>query len=428
MVDEVQDLTQAELLLLLEVSTDRNGHFLCGDTAQTISRGVGFRFSDVQALFAASATGTRLDDNGAGAAAEPVNVPPLRSLSCNYRTHDGIVQCAAAIVSLLCQLFPNCIDRLDSEQGHFRGPQPALIPDTDPAAVAESMLGADDIDLTLEFGANQAVLVRNEAAKEKLPAALKAGLVMTVEESKGLEFDDVCIYDFFSDSPASKEWMVLYSKGMQRDEVSESARAREFDDHEHLLLCEELKQLYVALTRARKRCFLFDQSATKREAAFKYLTRIGVAESGLEAQQLALASTAARSTPEEWVHRGENFLQDKMYRQAEKCFLRGGDEAHALYAGGYRKCAEKSWTSCKEGAVCFLAAAAHCNLPAPERVQARKNAAAAYYQAGKRADAVNECEAASELFDHARHVLQQLGLGPANGGLIHDVAWGALVA
>jgi hypothetical protein len=43
--DEVQDFTQAELLMDLRLVSDPNGLFLCGDTAQTIARGVGFRFT-----------------------------------------------------------------------------------------------------------------------------------------------------------------------------------------------------------------------------------------------------------------------------------------------------------------------------------------------------------------------------------------------
>ena len=51
LIDECQDLTQAELSLLLEVAHDKDALYLCGDTAQTISRGVGFRFADVRTLF-----------------------------------------------------------------------------------------------------------------------------------------------------------------------------------------------------------------------------------------------------------------------------------------------------------------------------------------------------------------------------------------
>lgn len=43
------------------------------------------------------------------------------------------------------------------------------------------------------MGANQVILVRTAAAKAKIPADLRDGLVLLVEESKGLEFDDVLI-------------------------------------------------------------------------------------------------------------------------------------------------------------------------------------------------------------------------------------------
>ena len=41
-----QDFTQAELLLGLRVVADPNGLFFCGDTCQTIARGIGFRRGD----------------------------------------------------------------------------------------------------------------------------------------------------------------------------------------------------------------------------------------------------------------------------------------------------------------------------------------------------------------------------------------------
>ena len=49
-VDEVQDLTMAELLLIHQFC-DPTMSFLAGDTAQTIARGVGFRFTTLRTLF-----------------------------------------------------------------------------------------------------------------------------------------------------------------------------------------------------------------------------------------------------------------------------------------------------------------------------------------------------------------------------------------
>ena len=74
-IDEVQDLVQAEIGLLLRTAADKNGLAIFGDTAQTISRGVGFRFADVKELFHAHAA---RGDAG-------VLVPPLQQLGVNYR-------------------------------------------------------------------------------------------------------------------------------------------------------------------------------------------------------------------------------------------------------------------------------------------------------------------------------------------------------
>ena len=50
-VDETQDFTQAELCLLLRLCQNPNDMFLTGDTAQSIMRGISFRFSDLKSLF-----------------------------------------------------------------------------------------------------------------------------------------------------------------------------------------------------------------------------------------------------------------------------------------------------------------------------------------------------------------------------------------
>lgn len=136
--DECQDLTMGELSLLLKAASDKGGLFVCGDTAQTISRGVGFRFTDVKVLF----------HEVCGAS------PPLDYLGRNYRTHGGIVDCAAVVVSLLSKLFPTSVDKLERETGHFAGPQPALIHETDPVSLLGIMLAPDDVGMQ-EMGANQ---------------------------------------------------------------------------------------------------------------------------------------------------------------------------------------------------------------------------------------------------------------------------------
>ena len=50
------------------------------------------------------------------------------------------------------------------------------------------------------FSSPKVILVANEMAKEKIPEELGLALVLTVYEAKGLEFDDVLLYNFFTDS------------------------------------------------------------------------------------------------------------------------------------------------------------------------------------------------------------------------------------
>lgn len=52
----------------------------------------------------------------------------------------------------------------------------------------------------IEFGAHQAILVVNDAARDNIPEELNLGLILTIYEAKGLEFDDILLYNFFKDS------------------------------------------------------------------------------------------------------------------------------------------------------------------------------------------------------------------------------------
>jgi ATP-dependent exoDNAse (exonuclease V) beta subunit len=67
----------------------------------------------------------------------------------------------------------------------------------------------------IDFGSEQVILVRNDEARRNLPPSLaESAIVLTVFEAKGLEFNDVLLWDFFKDSPAEKE--VLMKRKLHR--------------------------------------------------------------------------------------------------------------------------------------------------------------------------------------------------------------------
>ena len=197
-VDEVQDFTQAELSVLLRCCRDPNGLFLTGDTAQSIMRGVSFRFEDLKTLFYKV---QQKAEHVKGAV--KIHVPQLQQLTINFRSHSGILQLAASIIDLLKEFFPNSFDCLPGDEGMFPGPIPAVLQSCNVSDLALLMRSNKREASSIEFGAHQVIIVQSEDSKKALPDVLKAGIVLTVFESKGLEFDDVLLYNFFCDSKVS---------------------------------------------------------------------------------------------------------------------------------------------------------------------------------------------------------------------------------
>ena len=193
-IDEVQDFTQAELTLLLHCCRWPNGLFLTGDTAQSIMRGVSFRFSDLRSVFYYI---SKHVDRSRGQQVK-LRVPQLHTLTQNFRSHSGILQLAASVIDLLMYFFSSSLDKLPRDQGMFPGPKPVLL-SCDFNDLALLLRGNRREASAIEFGARQAIIVQSEETKKDLSNKIKA-IVLTVFESKGLEFDDVLLYNFFSDS------------------------------------------------------------------------------------------------------------------------------------------------------------------------------------------------------------------------------------
>ena len=198
-VDEVQDFTQAELSILLRCCKDPNNLFLTGDTAQSIMRGVSFRFSDLRSLFYKAKKQAKNIRKKT-----MVTVPVVDELTINFRSHSGVLKLAASVIEVLQKFFPNSFDRLPGDKGMFPGPIPTLLDSCNFSDLALVLRGNKRESSAIEFGAHQVIIVQSEGAKRALPSELQAGIALTVFEAKGLEFDDVLLYDFFKDS---KVWI-----------------------------------------------------------------------------------------------------------------------------------------------------------------------------------------------------------------------------
>ncbi|KAG9040943.1 hypothetical protein FS837_012934, partial [Tulasnella sp. UAMH 9824] len=202
-IDEAQDNLIIDGALFRSLCPNPHGLSFAGDTAQTISIGSAFRFSELKSFL------YRLerDDKSVKRGTRRAVDPHLFQLSINYRSHGGIVRAAGHIVLLLNSYFQQSIDKLPPEVSY------------------------------IDLRAMKVIIARDEDTAAKLRDEIKqAAIVLTLYESKGMEFDDVLLYNFFADSSATEaNWRALFQAHKE---------SRAFDVRRHAILQSELKSFY----------------------------------------------------------------------------------------------------------------------------------------------------------------------------------------
>jgi hypothetical protein len=60
------------------------------------------------------------------------------------------------------------------------------------------------------FGGERVILVHDDQSQQELQSKVKdSALVLTILQSKGMEFEDVFLYDFFTTTPYSSDFQIL---------------------------------------------------------------------------------------------------------------------------------------------------------------------------------------------------------------------------
>ncbi|CAE6534820.1 unnamed protein product [Rhizoctonia solani] len=326
-VDEAQDNLLIDTKLLHSLSNNPHGIFMAGDTAQTISAGSAFRFEDLKAFL------WRLEeqDEAVRCGKRDAIHPALFHLAVNYRSHGGIVDCASSVVELISELFPYSIDKLSKETGLIDGPKPLFFSGWDREVVRFEQFLQGEADTRIDFGASQVILVRNEAARAALRSQVgEIGLILTLYESKGLEFDDVLLYNFFEDSvPSAATWRVILH-GLEGARLGPVPR---FDEIRHAVICTELKNLYVGLTRARNHCWIWDVSA-KAEPMKLFWKEKGLIT--LCGPDDPMPQLSASSSEADWAKSGRLLFNKALYPQAMFCFEKAGLLVERDITGAYQ--------------------------------------------------------------------------------------------
>ncbi|KAJ3362796.1 hypothetical protein GGF31_001326 [Allomyces arbusculus] len=305
-VDEAQDLSMAQIALLSLICANPDGFLFAGDTAQTITCSA-FRFQDMKAT-----SYTEFLNRIQESSYRNAKVPPLHTLTQNFRTHVGVLQLAARLVELLVQYFPQSIDQLEPEKALNDGPLPFLFHGDEDAFIRQ-VFGTSSRRCSL--GASQAILVRDDSEKECVLQMMRRheledGQVLTIFEAKGLEFNDVLLFNFVSASPF-KKWKLL-------------AKGQHIDPMEHATLAHELKLLYVAVTRAKEGLWIYEERGEGNT-----LLNMLADETLVRRHSLidSILTFTRESDPVLWEQQGLKLLDSMQYHLAHTFFKRAGNTA-----------------------------------------------------------------------------------------------------
>ncbi|XBH98118.1 hypothetical protein VPH35_127679 [Triticum aestivum] len=336
-VDEVQDLTMTQIALLKYVcrNFDEGFHF-AGDTAQTIARGVDFRFEDIRSLFYTTFLSETEACNQGNKHGKQCHLSDMFQLTQNFRTHSGILRMAQSIIDLLYFFFPSSVDKLNPETGLVYGEPPVVLETgNDKNAIVNIFGESKSKDGNPHgFGAEQVILVRDDATKKQIVDLVgKQALVLTIVECKGLEFQDVLLYNIFSSSPLRNKWRVVYGYMKNKNILSspEEISHPEFDRNKHCLLCSELKQLYVAITRTRQRLWICETADDYCRPMFDFWNKLCLVEVRLLDSSFIEAMKTGSST-DDWRRRGTKLFNEGHFEMATMCFEKANDAYREKWA------------------------------------------------------------------------------------------------
>jgi hypothetical protein len=270
-VDEVQDLTTIQLQLILTALREPHQFLLCGDANQIVHPNF-FSWSRLKSFF--------YQQDGLAAPAELIRI-----LHNNYRNAIAVTEVANRLLKLKHARFGS-VDRESNYLVHSTVETSGtvlLLADTEPIT--------RELNQKTRQSTRFAVIVMHPEHKPAARAHFQTPLIFSVQEAKGLEYDNIILYNFTS---ADEERFRDITRGVSAEDVRAEelryARAREKDDKSLEMYKFHINALYVAITRAVENLYLIE--ANPGQCLFEVL--------GLQRWEERLALAEHGSSLDEW--------------------------------------------------------------------------------------------------------------------------------
>ena len=239
-VDEVQDLTNIQLYLIIKSLRQAQGFILCGDSNQIVHPNF-FSWSKVKSLFYRQEDLQNSDEL-------------IRILNTNYRNSPQVTDIANKILKIKNQRFGS-IDKeshyLVECNSHNQG-EVLFLQDT--------AANRQELDNKTKASTLFAVIVMTTEQKPAAQQYFSTPLVFTIQEAKGLEYENIILYNFLSPEEASYREI---SKGVSAADLEQDmkyARVKDKTDKSLEIYKFYINALYVAITRAVKNLYWIESS------------------------------------------------------------------------------------------------------------------------------------------------------------------------
>ncbi len=237
-VDEVQDLTNAQLFLILKSLKTPGQFILCGDSNQVVHPNY-FSWSNVKTMFY---TQDSLDNE-------------MRILRTNYRNSPQVTDLANRLLKIKNARFGS----IDRESTYLVNPI-----STKPGEVVclpDNAKIKQELNQKTRSSTQFAVVVMSNEDKAEARKVFQTPLLFSVQEAKGLEYENIILFNFVANK--SREFIEI-TRDVQRADVEADdlryARAKDKTDKSLDAYKFYINSLYVAVTRAVRNLYILEST------------------------------------------------------------------------------------------------------------------------------------------------------------------------
>lgn len=236
-VDEVQDITNIQLQLILR-SLKKPGHFiLCGDSNQIVHPNF-FSWSNIKSMLYSSET------------MEARKV--TRILQSNFRNSTAVTDLSNKLLRIKQKRFGS----IDRESNYLMNSQTEQCGEI--IFVKDMDRAKRELNQKIRRSTRFAVIVMRDEDKSAVRQFFDTPLLFSIQEAKGLEYENVILVNFISNERASFLEIISGVSPEDLDTDLEYMRARDKKDKSHEAYKFFINSLYVAVTRAMQKLYLIE--------------------------------------------------------------------------------------------------------------------------------------------------------------------------